>query len=74
MTVSYSVIIDPYTKCYVYKLLCDDCNKWYIGQTWSNFKTTFKVNLMYENIPKVSSTHTEHFINQDLTLRQIYES
>lgn len=43
----------------VYKLNCTECSQYYIGQTRSTFKTTFK-----EDRPKGTTTQTDlHFPN-----------
>lgn len=62
---------DKYDSPGVYKLNCNDCNKFYIGQTKRNFKTRYKEHIKALNT-QAHSTYAEHLLNDNHSFKDIY--
>ena len=46
----------------VYKIICDDCDMFYIGQTGRAFKERFKEHLPKSNLNTVRSNYAKHLM------------
>ena len=55
----------------IYKLKCNDCNKFYIGKTGRTFITRFKEHTRAITHPNTHSTFAEHIINTNHTYTNI---
>ena len=49
----------------VYKIQCDDCNSFYIGQTGRAFKKRFQEHLPKNDIHNIKSNFARHLVNNN---------
>ena len=54
---------NKYKKSGVYKLKCNECNSWCIGQTGRNFETRFKEHNACFRLKKRTSNFANHFLD-----------
>jgi hypothetical protein len=53
---------NPETCSGIYKIVCDDCDKFYIGQTGRGFKDRYIEHLPKKNIKNIKSSYAQHLI------------
>ena len=56
---------NKYTQTGIYKLTCNDCPCFYIGQTGRSFSTRFKEHTKALTQPYINSNYAEHLINNN---------
>lgn len=66
-------IKNKYETCGVYKIACNDCPKFYIGQTRRSFKTRFNEHLPKNKVTQTSN-YAEHLINTNHNYSTIDEN
>ena len=77
MTNNNNKTIDRYEKSGIYKINCQDCTKFYIGQTGRAFKTRYAEHIQAiksNNMTSQRSNFAEHILQSDHTYGNIKEN